>query len=158
MAINDSLREAMNRLVGTWRTEGRMLDGDGATWVGHDIYEWFPGGQHLVHRVDVEIFGTRKEAMEFLTPRKGSPDTVDQVSFDADGAVEKSVGYFSTEGRYCNDTGAARAVLSFDGPEAMSAHWQRREPGGPWVEWMQVSFTRLAPPHIEVRSKADHSG
>ncbi|RSZ63190.1 hypothetical protein EAH68_08400 [Corynebacterium hylobatis] len=157
MAINSSLREAMNRLVGTWRTEGRMLDGDGDTWSGHDIYEWFPGGQHMVHRVDVEIFGARKESMEFLTPREGSVDTIDQVSFDAAGTVETSVGHFDMEGRYLIDAGGARAVLSFDGPDAMGAHWQYRAADGTWIDWMRVSFTRIAAPHIEVRSKPGHA-
>lgn len=92
VAIETSLHELMSRPVGTWRTEGRFVDGDehdGARWGGHDIYEWFPGEQQMVHRVDVEIFGGRKEAMEFFTPRDGSQDTFDQVSFDADGTVDQ---------------------------------------------------------------------
>jgi hypothetical protein len=160
MAIDGTLHKSMSRLVGTWRTEGRIVDGgehDGATWAGHDIYEWFPGEQQMVHRVDVEIFGGRKEAMEFFTPRPGSRDTFDQVSFDADGTVEQAVGVVDADGRYRNDTDGARAVLTFDGPDSMSAKWERREPDGTWIDWMQVTFARIAAPHIEVRSKDDHS-
>ena len=110
----------------------------------------------MVHRVDVEIFGGRKEAMEFFTPRRGSKDTFDQASFDGDGTVARAVGSFDAEGRYHNDAGDMRAVLTFDGPDSMSATWERREPDGTWVSWMHVEFTRIAAPHIEIRSKTDH--
>lgn len=160
MTMNDKLRESLNRLAGTWRTEGRVVDGGehhGETWSGCDIYEWFPGEQHLVHRVDVEIFGGRKEAMEFFTPRKGSADTFDQASFDGDGSVERAVGSFDSEGCYRNDSDHVRAVLTFNGSEAMHATWESRSSDGKWLEWMDVTFTRVADPHIEVRSKTDHT-
>ena len=154
------LHEQMQRLVGTWRTEGRFIDGGenhGETWHGHDIYEWFAGERQMVHRVDVHIFGARKEAIEFFTPRAGATGFFDQTSFDADGSVERGVGSFDNEGRYVNDAGEARAVLSFDSPEYMQATWKLCQPDGSWADWMHVTFTRIAPPHIEVRSKDDHS-
>lgn len=153
-----TLHEQMNRLVGTWRTEGRFVDGGdnhGETWEGHDIYEWFPGQRQMVHRVDVHIFGARKEAIEIFTPRADSTG-FDQTSFDADGSVERGFGSFDAEGRYLNDAGEARAVLSFDGPAVLHATWTLRQPDGSWAEWMLVTFTRIAGPHIEIRSKGDH--
>jgi len=161
MAINGRLHESMSRLVGTWRTVGHIVDGgehDGTSWEGYDIYEWFPGEQQMVHRVDVELFGGRKEAMEFFTPRGGSADTFDQTSFDADGTVERAVGTFDADGRYHNVAEDARAVLSFDGPDALSAKWERRQSDGTWIDWMTVTFDRMAAAHIEVRSKSDHTG
>ncbi|MFD0555869.1 hypothetical protein FB566_1085 [Stackebrandtia endophytica] len=110
-----------------------------------------------MHRVDVEIFGTRKEAMEFFTPREDSPDTFEQTSFDADGTVEWAVGAFDAEGRYHNVLEEARAVLSFDTSDSLSAKWQRRRPDGIWIDWMAVTFDRIAAPHIEVRTKSDHT-
>ena len=161
MAIEEEhhLHAALSRLEGTWRTTGRMLDdaeGPDALWDGHDIYEWFPGGHHLVHRVDVRIFGGRNESLEILTPRAGSATTCDQTSFAADGTVEHSTGTFDAQGQYHIDAGGARAVLAVDGPDSMSATWDRLDPDGTWVPWMQVAFDRVAPPHIEVRSKSDH--
>jgi hypothetical protein len=50
-----------------------------------------PGERQLVHRVDVQIFGGRSEAIQIFTPRD-SPDTFDQTSFDADGSIERTVG------------------------------------------------------------------
>ena len=79
MEFDEDLHHRMNRLVGTWQTEGRIVDGgehNGKTWAGYDIYEWFPGKRQMVHRVDVEMFGGRKEAMEFFTPCDGSADTL----------------------------------------------------------------------------------
>lgn len=160
MTLKKSLHELMSQFVGTWRTVGRIFDGgepDGVTWHGHDIYEWFPGNRHMVHRVDVDISGGRKEAIEFFTPREASADTFDQVSFDADGTVEYGVGSFDAEGRYHNDLDEARATVSFDGPDSMHALWETRLPAGTWSKWMDVTFTRIGPPHIEVRSKTDHT-
>jgi len=39
----------------------------------------------------------------------------------------------------------------------MRASWQRRDAGGDWTDWMQVEFTRVAAPHVEIRSKDDHT-
>lgn len=158
--MNAHLHAQMSRLVGTWRTEGRIFGGgehEGSTWHGYDIYEWFPGERHLVHRVDVQIFGGRKEAIEVFTPRDDPPDTFDQTSFDADGSIERSVGSFDADGRYRVDAGDARATLTFEGDDSMSTLWEMRREDGTWIDWMDVRFTREAAPHIEVRSKADHT-
>jgi hypothetical protein len=161
MQLNSTLHSAMDQLVGTWRTEGVIVDGSehhGVTWHGHDVYEWFPGMRHMVHRVDVEIFGERKEAIELFTPRDSSPAAFDQTSFDADGTVEHAVGSFDREGRYHNDLEDARAIVSFDGPDSMRALWEKRLPTGAWSTWMDVVFTRIGPPHIEIRSITNHAG
>jgi len=160
MAIEPDLRNQLNQLVGTWRSEGHVVGGgehEGEVWRGFDIYEWFPGEQQMVHRVDVEIFGGRKEAMEFFTPHESSTDSFDQTSFDAVGTIERGVGSFDAEGRYHNDSEGARAVVTFHDGNSMSAHWELRQPDGTWVDWMNVSFTRLGEPHIEVRSKREHT-
>ncbi|MCK6066451.1 MULTISPECIES: hypothetical protein [Microbacterium] len=110
MTGDSTLQDQLDRLVGTWRTEGIIVGGSehgGHKWAGWDVYEWFPGARQMVHRVDVEIFGARKEAMEFFTPREASMDTFDQTSFDADGTVEHAVGSFDEHGRYLNDAGDA---------------------------------------------------
>lgn len=155
MAIRPELHANLDRLVGTWRTEGRIVD-SGEEWNGYDIYEWFPGEQQLVHRVDVTIFGERTESIEIFTPRDDSVDTFDQTAFAADGHVEHAVGSFDAAGRYHNDAGEARAILAFDAPAAMSASWQLHQPEDNWSDWMTVRFTRIGEPHIEVRSKPDH--
>lgn len=159
MSEDDALRQKMNRLVGTWRSTGRLLAGENAgdEWSGYDIYEWFPGQRQMVHRVDVEIFGGRKEAIEIFTPRAGSSTEFDQTSFDGDGTVERAVGRFDAEGRYRNDGEEVRAMLTFEGHDEMRARWEMRQPDGRWTDWMLVIFTRLGDPHIEVRSKDDHT-
>jgi predicted enzyme related to lactoylglutathione lyase len=157
MAMSDGLRRSLDRLVGTWRSEGRVVGGDGAgdTWGGVDVYEWFPGGAHLVHRVDVEIFGGRTEALEFFTPRPDG-DEFDQVSYDGDGRVSRAIGSFDDRGRYLNVAEQARATLEFLDADRMHAVWEQRDDNGAWNEWMRVDFTRVGAPRIEVRSKSTH--
>lgn len=159
MSDDEDLREKMSRLVGTWRSTGRLLGGEqaGEEWSGYDIYEWFPGQRQMVHRVDVQIFGGRKEAIEIFTPREGSSTEFDQTSFDADGTVERAVGRFDSAGRYRNDGEEVRAILTFDGSDEMRARWEMRQPDSTWIDWMVVIFSRIGDPHIEVRSKDDHA-
>jgi hypothetical protein len=157
--MDPQLHARLSRLVGTWCTEGRIIDGGeqhGQTWGGHDIYEWFPRERQLVHRVDVQIFGGRKESIEIFTPREGSPETFDQTSFDADGSVEHAVGSFDAEGRYHNDLDEVRAMLTFEGDDAARIRWEMRGADNAWADWMDVRLTRVAAPHIEIRSKDDH--
>ena len=80
--MSTELHDQLDQLVGTWRARGRIVDGPAAgdTWTGHDVYEWFPGRRHLVHRVDVEMGGQRNEGLEILTPRDATPATIDQTS------------------------------------------------------------------------------
>lgn len=156
MSIDPGLHRQLDQLIGTWRTRGRILD-TGETWEGVDIYEWFPGEQQFVHRVDVHILGSRTEAIEFFTPREGSADTFDQVSFDSTGQVDHAVGSFDTAGRYHNVAADARAVLTVEAPALMTAHWEMRRDDGTWTDWMDVEFTRIGEPRIEVRSKSDHT-
>lgn len=159
MSESEELREKMDRLVGTWRSAGRFIGGEhaGADWSGYDIYEWFPGRRQMVHRVDVEIFGGRNEAIELFTPREGSATEFDQTAFNADGTVEHAVGSFDDKGRYRNDGEGIRATLTFHSRDEMRAHWEMRQPDGTWIDWMLVAFTRVGDPHIEVRSKDDHT-
>ncbi|CAN5315966.1 hypothetical protein BH09ACT10_BH09ACT10_22880 [soil metagenome] len=153
-----NLHEHLDLLVGTWRTEGLIAADDGhedEAWGGHDIYEWLPGGKHLAHRVDVEIFGERQESLEIFTPRAGSDGRFDQVSFEADGSVTHAVGWFDSDGRYHNDADEARALLTIENPDLMTAEWTRLV-DGTWRPWMSVTLTRVGPPNIAIRSKTDH--
>ncbi len=158
MTMNDDLRRSMSRLVGTWRTEGQIVDGgeqDGQRWSGYDVYQWFPGEQTMVHRVDVTMFGERSESIEFFTPRDGDGQSFDQTSYGADGTVERAVGSFDPDGRYHNDLPDVRATLTFTGTDTMRAHWESRSDGA-WTAWMVVVFTRIGPPDIVIRSRTDH--
>lgn len=158
MTLNDELHRSMSRLVGTWRTEGEIIDGgeqDGQRWNGYDSYQWFPGEQMMVHRVDVTMFGERSESIEFFIPRVGKAQTFDQTSYAADGTVERAVGSFDSEGRYHNDLEDVRATLTFIGTDSMQALWESRT-DGVWANWMNATFSRAGKPDIHIRSRTDH--
>jgi hypothetical protein len=157
MALNEELQRSLDRLVGTWRTEGRMID-SGERWAGHDTYQWFPGDQILVHRVDVTMFGERIESIEFFVARDGEALTFDQTSYASDGTVERAVGSFDADGRYHNDLTDVRATVTWTDADTMRALWERKSEGA-WAEWMDVGFTRVGEPDIVIRSRtADPAG
>lgn len=158
MTLSVELHRSMSRLLGAWRTEGQIIDGgehDGHRWNGYDTYQWFPGEQMMVHRVDVTLLGERSESIEFFVPRTGDAQTFDQTSYAADGTVERAVGSFDSEGRYHNDLADARATLTFIGTATMQALWESRL-DGVWTDWMAVTFSRVGTPDIHVRSRTDH--
>ncbi|GAA4678300.1 hypothetical protein [Nocardioides nanhaiensis] len=110
-----------------------------------------------MHRIDVEMGGQRNEGLEIFTPRGEGSSTFDQTSYNSDGTVEHATGSFDAQGRYHNDLPDSRATLTFVGDDLMRASWERRDARGDWVPWMEVELTREAEPHIEIRSKDDHS-
>ena len=45
----------LGAVVGRWHTTGHVIADPPIPVVGTDVYEWLPGGQFLVHHVDVVI-------------------------------------------------------------------------------------------------------
>ena len=61
---NPALR-ALDKLVGTWRVEGRQTDPDGEV-TGQVTYEWMEGGFYLVQHVDMNHVGNHVRGTEYI--------------------------------------------------------------------------------------------
>lgn len=133
--------------AGVWRTSGQMLSDDGAPaapFSGMDSYEWLPGGFFLLHRVDVDMGGTRVQALEVIgwNARRG---TYVAHSYDSQGNTgEMDMILRDGTWTFLGDAERFTGAFSDDGA-TMSGRWERREDGR-WVPWMDVHLAKDGAP------------
>jgi hypothetical protein len=130
--------------VGTWRTEGEILDASGATrrLRATDTYEWLPGGFFLVHRVDGRMGDEEVRVLEIIGYDAAS-DAYFTHSYDNHGGVAE---YEATlHDRAWSILGRSeRFTGTFDeGGTALTGTWERRAEGGEWTRWMTIRLTKV---------------
>ncbi|MEJ2869659.1 hypothetical protein WCD74_17935 [Actinomycetospora sp. OC33-EN08] len=121
------MREQLDAIVGTWRTEGEVDDGTPIR--GTDAYEWL-GGEFVVHHVDVRMGETAVRALEVIGPLSASP--VPSRAYGGDGSVEDSTVALTDDGHLTFGTDGARSVLRVDGDTATGV-WHRTGADEPWM-------------------------
>jgi hypothetical protein len=128
----------LERLVGHWRSRGRTVDG--LDVAGTDTYEWFPGNGFLVHHVDVTMGDEQVRVLEMIGG--SAPDGGWRMrAFDNQGGYGEMVATAAPDGGLTFADPRARATVTFAGPDAMAAHWERLVDGR-WEPWMDMEFTR----------------
>lgn len=131
------VKDLLDTLIGTWRTEGEVYD-DGAVVAsirGTDAYEWL-GTEFVVHRADVEMGGEQVRALEVVGPLSATP--VPTRAYGADGTVEESTLEVTGDGHLSFGGPGARSVMRVDGDTA-TAEWRRDGSDEPW---MTLRFAR----------------
>ena len=128
----------LDPLVGHWRSRGRTVDG--LDVAGTDVYEWFPGKGFLVHHVDVTMGDERVRVLEMIGG--AAPDGGWRMrAFDNQGGYAEMVATATPDGGLTFGDAQSRATVTFAGPDAMAAHWERLV-NGRWEPWMDMEFTR----------------
>ncbi|MDF5757296.1 DUF1579 family protein [Spongiactinospora sp. TRM90649] len=130
-------------LIGRWRSEGRTVATPEAPSVnigGHDVYEWFPGEQFLVHHVDVLMGGEEVRAIEMIGPYDPATASYPMRAFDHQGA------FTTMDATRAGDTWTftgptTRATLTIT-PDTMRARWDRLTSTSTWTHWMDMTFTK----------------
>ena len=128
-------------LVGTWRTEGRTVDGD--TIEATDVYSWLPGRCALLHEVDARVGDERVVGAEI-------------IGYDPVRHAYRTL-YFGSDGpngyEACFDEQSALLAWRMrserdrftgvfgDGGATIEGHWEVRDGEG-WRPWMDVRLTR----------------
>jgi hypothetical protein len=129
---------AWEPLIGSWASSGRTVDGVGIE--GSDVYEWLPGGQFVVHRVDVRMGGEQVDVLEMIGERDGEAFLM--RSFDNHGGTALMRATVDDAGVWTFAGPTQRATLVVAG-STMSARWER-EVDGAWEHWMDMEFRRRA--------------
>jgi hypothetical protein len=129
---------ALQPLIGTWRSSGRTVDG--VDLEGSDVYEWLPGRQFVVHRVDVRMGGEQVDVLEVIGER--ADDAFLMRSFDRNGGTAVMRATVDDAGVWTFAGPAERATLVV-ADSTMSARWERRV-GEAWEHWMDMEFRRTA--------------
>lgn len=141
----------LDPLIGTWHTQGEVLDEDGSTAVatieGTDSYEWL-GRSYVIHRADVHMGGDHVEVLEVIGPYDPDTGTYQTRAYDSHGGIETSTAGVDDQGVWTFGTDGATATLRVAGDgQSMSADWVRAGDAGDgttWRPWMRMRFTRLA--------------
>ncbi|MCD2188403.1 hypothetical protein [Actinomycetospora soli] len=127
------MREQLDAIIGTWRTEGEV--DDGTTVRGTDAYSWL-GDAFVVHHVDVVMGDSPVRALEVIGPVSASP--VPTRAFGGDGSVEESTLELTPDGHLSFGGPGARSVMRVDGDTGTGV-WHRDGVAEPW---MTLRFTR----------------
>src|SRR4029453_8685056 len=134
--------QRLRSIAGRWRTSGHVVGEPTIPVVGTDIYEVFPGGQFLVHHVDVTVGEQPVRAIEII----GEPDGAGGFlagSFDSEGNAalvpvttdEKGIFHFAGGPEIApaaKPDGAAiahvRSALTIaEDRQSMTAMWERSD-------------------------------
>ena len=127
---------ALQPLIGTWRSSGRTVDG--IDLEGSDLYEWLPGRQFVVHRVDVRMGGQQVNVLEVIGEPDG--DAFLMRSFDHQGGTAVMRATVDDAGVWTFTGPTERATLVV-ADSTMSATWERNV-GGAWEHWIDMEFRR----------------
>ena len=143
MATNDTTHiSSLRFLIGHWETSGEVVaaGGPAVKISGTDIYEWILDKNFILHKANVLMGDERVEVFEIIGPLNQQDREVQMRSFDNVGnftLMQGKIGddIFSITG---NDM---HAVLSVDGENKMSAHWEKQE-NNLWKPWMKLVFSK----------------
>jgi hypothetical protein len=132
---------AWEPLIGSWASSGRTVEA--VEIEGTDVYEWLPGRQFVLHRVDVRMGGEQVDVFEVIGERDGEAFLM--RSFDRHGGTAVMRATVDDAGVWTFAGPAERAtlVVAPDG-ESMSARWERVRDGS-WEHWMEMGFRRTGP-------------
>ncbi|HYD51246.1 MAG TPA: DUF1579 family protein [Gemmatimonadaceae bacterium] len=134
---------ALAAFVGTWRTEGEIVDGRGAPvarLLATDRYEWLGGGRFLVHHVDGRMGDEPVQALEVIG-WDAERRRYQTQAFDAAGATRWEA--MLAQGRWTiqGETERFTGTFTADG-RALDGTWEQRGEDGAWRRWMTLRLTR----------------
>lgn len=140
----DSALKRLDAFAGTWKTEGEIkaIDGYPAVPVeGTDIYEWLPGGNFLIHKVDVRMGDEQVYTTEIIG-YDASTGTYVMHYFDHQGNSGKMAASVDSDiWTFIGET--ERFTGSFnEAGDVISGKWKRLD-GDEWVDWMEITLSRI---------------
>jgi hypothetical protein len=135
---------ALDPIVKNWRTSGRMFDADGAEVMrveGTDEYEWMPGGQWVIHRVDVMMGDNHTQALELIgDPAEDGSFTM--RAFDASGAFDTMTLTVRDRTFHTEGDGVRNTLTVADDGASMAVVWEQQTDDKSWFRWMEIGFER----------------
>jgi hypothetical protein len=66
LAQPDSALKRLDRLVGTWSMEGRLVGSDETNIRGETTFRWLPGGFFLEQHMQLDFMGLEIESLELI--------------------------------------------------------------------------------------------
>ena len=144
MNQNENGLHRLAMLIGSWRTEGKILNDKGETTgkiTGRDTYEWVLDRKFILHHVDVMMDNEHTMAIELIN----SVDTDFELhSFDNSGAHAFMKGSIDEQGMFTITGEGMRAELNVtEEGKGMEASWEKQSDTKEWQKWMIIKFSRI---------------
>ncbi|SIO54400.1 DUF1579 family protein [Chitinophaga niabensis] len=133
--------QKLQPFIGTWKTEGQMRTGEKIT--GTDIYEWFPGGHFIMHKVDVFMGSQKKIGLEMFS-YDAATGKYPMRSYDNDG---NTTVLQATEhkGAWTFTGETVRGTFSFsEGGNVITGTWEGSENGKDWAPIMDMKLSKIS--------------
>lgn len=143
-AAKQKILKSLDALAGVWNSSGEVSGPDGSVIQvsGTDAYEWLPGGQFLIHRVDVYVGDEKVDVIEIIGGYDESRQACAMHAFQGDGSYSVMWASIDPNGNliFADDTMRATLTGGSDG-NSMEASWERFD-GSAWIHWMDMHFMR----------------
>lgn len=145
MESKNAILRSLDALTGVWNSTGAMSAPDGSVLnvSGTDSYEWLPGKQFLIHRVDVQVGREKVDVIEVIGEYNESKEACAMHAFQNDGSHAVMWASLDSNGSLLFADESIRATLASgsDGT-SMSATWERFD-GATWIHWMDMRFAKV---------------
>jgi hypothetical protein len=136
--------ERLDALIGTWKTEGRVIDSADRidAW---DTYERLPGGA-VLHLVDAQVGAEKVDGAEIIgyDPARGSYVT-QYFGSEGSNAYEASLREDGGALVWTMRSGRDRFTGTFnDERDLITGHWEALDDDADWQPWMDITLTKQA--------------
>jgi hypothetical protein len=131
--------------VGTWKTEGRILDSSGPSsrLTAVDTYEWMPGEFFLLHHVDGRMGDEEVKTLEVIGFDAASQGYRTH-SFDNHGnAGTYTASLHDRAWKIWGETERFTGEFAEDG-STLAGQWERATDGELWQPWMEITLTKVS--------------
>jgi hypothetical protein len=144
MKTNGIEYDRINKFVGRWNTEGRILPTATSPEIkisGTDSYEWLPGEFFLLHKVNVLVGDDKNQTLEII----GFDSAKNQYTmqhYDNKGNSGFMTGYFA-DGRWTFLGETLRFTGGFSSNDTVfSGVWEKSDDGKTWTHFMDIRLVQ----------------
>jgi hypothetical protein len=143
MNSKEQILHALNAIVGTWSSSGKMLAGEDSIEIkGTDTYEWLPGKQFMIHKAAVKMGDDKVDIIEIIGEYDEAKRACAMHAFQNDGSHGIMWASINEDGSLLFAGDVIRATLTVDPKgEVMDAKWERLD-STQWTYWMEMHFTK----------------
>jgi hypothetical protein len=133
------------KLIGKWRTEGRILESDKnpeRKITGTDTYHFILGGFFILHKADVLMGNVKSETYEVIGLDK-SNDQATLQHYNNQGSSGKMTGTLKNGELRINGDGLRFKGLFNDNDKKIEGTWEKLADEKNWVEFLKMNFTKI---------------
>ena len=137
------------KLIGKWKTEGRILataNNPEMKITGTDTYELILGGFYILHKADLLMVNENSQTFEIIG-LNGTNGQATLEHYNNQGSSGKMTGNLKN-GHFTINGGGLRFRGQFGNNEKqLNGTWEKMTDHNKWVEFLQMNLTKTATDH-----------